>query len=488
MRKSIVLLSFLAFSGKMYSQNIFPVKLDNCKTEKFCLDCGDIKAGYNEEEFQKINDKLNKTLNLKGLSGAIKFQVLVDSKGKACVLSHTDQSNNLITQKIIEELNKFKNWTPAITENKKEEKSSINIIFIVKDNAIKGNIERVDMNAFKKSFDNPTKPEIFNKNYTYKNEHLNDYKITVWNSKNSDLPNNMTDNIAIDNDGVIWLTVDEGLVKFDGFKFINAEQNITDKGKFFGYYAIASDNSNNKWVYGGKNIYSYNGQNWTKYDKQTIGIDGAYEIINNKKTDEVYFCSDEGLTIFKNGKWTNLNKDKIKELPTNRVAFAAKDSKNRLWIGTFQGTIMIDENGKATSFENSDTLLNGKCITSMDEDENGNLYFTLYELKRADKEKVNNNEGIAIRSNDGTFKQFTTDNSGMPFNHANCVVYDKKDKVIWISTDRAGLVRYDLKGNWENYHNENSEIPTSYISTMKMDNDGNLYLATRQGLVKIEKK
>lgn len=488
MRKSIVLLSFLAFSVKIYSQNIFPVKLDNCKTEKFCLDCGDIKAGYNEEEFQKINDKLNKTLNLKGLSGVIKFQVLVDSKGKACVLSHTDQSNNLITQKIIEELNKFKNWTPAITENKKEEKSSINIMFIVKDNAIKGNIERVDMNAFKKSFDNPTKPEIFNKNYNYKNEHLNDYKITVWNSKNSNLPNNMTDNIAIDNDGVIWLTVDEGLVKFNGLKFINAEQNITDKGKFFGYYAIASDNNNNKWVYGGENIYSYNGQNWTKYDKQTIGIDGAYEIINNKKTDEVYFCSDEGLTIFKNGKWTNINKDKIKELPTNRVAFAAKDSKNRLWIGTFQGTIMIDENGKATSFENSDTLLNGKCITSMDEDENGNLYFTLYEFNRADKEKVNNNEGIAIRSNDGTFKQFTTDNSGMPFNHANCVVYDKKDKVIWISTDRAGLVRYDLKGNWENYHNENSEIPTSYISTMKMDNDGNLYLATRQGLVKIEKK
>ncbi|MNV09620.1 Two component regulator propeller [compost metagenome] len=76
----------------------------------------------------------------------------------------------------------------------------------------------------------------------------------------------------------------------------------------------------------------------------------------------------------------------------------------------------------------------------------------------------------------------------MPFNHANCVLYDKNEKILWISTDRAGLVRYDLKDGWENYHNENSDIPTSYISTMTFDMNGNLYLATRQGLVKIERK
>ncbi|MFC0426488.1 hypothetical protein [Chryseobacterium scophthalmum] len=149
---------------------------------------------------------------------------------------------------------------------------------------------------------------------------------------------------------------------------------------------------------------------------------------------------------------------------------------------------MIDENGKAINFENSSTILKGKCITSMDEDENGNLYFTLYEFNSKEKGQVNRNEGFAIRNNDGTFKQYTTENSGMPFNHTNCILYDKTDKVVWISTDRAGLIRYDLKDGWENYHNQNSDIPTSYISTMTFDEKGNLYLATRQGLVKIEKK
>lgn len=344
------------------------------------------------------------------------------------------------------------------------------------------------MNAFKKSFDNPKSPEIYNKTYNYKNDNLKNYNITVWNSKNSNLPNNMNDNITIDKNGLIWLTVDEGLVTFDGKEFKNAEQNITDKGKFFNYYALATDNSNVKWVYGTKNIYSFDDTKWTKYDSAEIGIDGAYEIVNNPKTGEVFFCSDEGLTIYKDGKWSNINKEKVKEFPSDRITFAKRDSKNRIWIGTFSGSVMIDENGTATNFEKSNTILKGKCITSMDEDENGNLYFSLYEFDRKEKGKVNNDEGIAIRFADGTFKQFTSENSGMPFNHTNCVLYDKFEKVLWISTDRAGLVRYDLKDNWENYHNENSDIPTSYISTMTFDNKGNLYLATRQGLVKIERK
>lgn len=487
MKKTIfILLTGLAFQAN--AQNLFPVKLNNCKTERFCLDCGDTKAGYDENEFSKLLEKLNNDLNLQGIKGTVEFQVLVDSKGRACVLSHTDQSKNPITLKIVKELNQFTKWTAAVTAGKTEEKSSINLIFTISDNKISAQIERVDMNAFKQSFDHPNSPEIFNKKYTYKNEHLKNYKISVWNTSNSNLPNNMNDHITIDKNGLIWLTVDEGLVTFDGKKFKNAEQDITDKRKFFDYHALASDNNNVKWVYGTKNIFSFDNTKWTKYDSAETGIDGAYEIVNNPKTGEVFFCSDEGLTIYKDGKWTNLNKSKLKEFPLSRVAYAKRDSKNRIWIGTFSGSAMIDENNQVTNFENTKTVLKGKCITSMDEDENGNLFFSLFEFERKEKGKVNNDEGIAIRYTDGTFKQFTTANSGMPFNHTNCVLYDKTEKVLWISTDRAGLVRFDLNDGWENYHNENSAIPTSYISTMTFDDKGNLYLATRQGLVKVERR
>jgi len=128
--KQMMMIILVAFTLNLNAQNLFPVQLDNCIADRFCLDCGDIKAGYDEKEFSKLQDKLNEKLKLQGIEGSIKFQVLVKSNGRACVLSHTDQSNNPITLKIIEELNKFKKWTPAITNGKKEENTSINLSFI----------------------------------------------------------------------------------------------------------------------------------------------------------------------------------------------------------------------------------------------------------------------------------------------------------------------------------------------------------------------
>ncbi len=485
-----IILTILTFSisTTINAQNLYPKKLDNCVTERFCLDCGDIKANVDKDKYQRLITNLIATNDLKGIKGRVMFQILVDSTGKGCVLSHTDVSDNIISRNIVVTLNNFDGFIPAKTKDKAEERTSFNMSFEIKDGIITGKVERVDVDAFKKSFDKPNSPEIYNKNYVYKNDNLKNYQITVWNSSNSNLPDNMNDNISIDKNGIIWLTYDGGLVKFNGRKFENAEQNITEKGKYFSYYAIETDNENTKWVYGKNNIYSFNDKKWTIYDIKEIGFDGAYKIINNPTTGEVFFCSDEGLTIYQNGKWSNLNKDKIKELPSNRVYFAKRDSKSRIWIGTFSGSVMIDENGNATSFNDTKTILKGQCINSMSEDENGNIYFSLFEYSSKPPGQVNRNEGIGIRYADGTMKQLTTSNSGMPFNHTNCVLYDKKEKVLWISTDRAGLIRYDLKDGWENYHSDNSEIPTSYISAMTFDNSGVLYLATRQGLVKVEHK
>lgn len=45
----------MAFTFNLNAQNIFPVKLDNSNTSKFCLECGDIKAGYSESDLCECN-------------------------------------------------------------------------------------------------------------------------------------------------------------------------------------------------------------------------------------------------------------------------------------------------------------------------------------------------------------------------------------------------------------------------------------------------
>jgi hypothetical protein len=488
MTKLLHTLILFCVSIAVYAQHFYPKKLDNCATSLFCVDCGDIKANVDKEKYEQLVSYIKSTNDLNNIKGSLKFQILVDSTGKGCVLSHTDVSDNVISKNIVTALNSFDGYIPAKSKDKTESRTSFNMSFVIKDGTISGRVERVDMNAFEKSFDNPKAPEIYNKTYVYKNQNLKSYKMTVWNTKNSNLPKNRNDHITIDKNGIIWLTNYEGLTKFIGNKFESVEQNVTEKGKYFPYQAIETDNENTKWVFAKNNIYSYDDKKWKVYDSTEIGIKGAYNIINNPKTAEVFFCSDNGLSIYQNGKWKNINKTNLGELPSNRIYFAKRDSKNRLWIGTFSGSVMVDENGKAVSFNDTETILKDKCISAMDEDENGNLYFGLFEYARKTPPQANKNEGIGIRYTDGTMKQFTTSNSGMPFNHTTSVLYDKNEKVLWISTDRAGLVRYDLKDGWENYHSDNSEIPTSYISAMTFDKNGVLYVATWQGLVKVERK
>ncbi|WP_297332757.1 two-component regulator propeller domain-containing protein [Flavobacterium sp.] len=481
---------FLVFAASVASaQNLFPVKLENCNTESFCLDCGEIKSSYDEEKFDKLLGRLNKKLNLGKIEGTLKVQVLIEANGRGCVLSHTDRSKAGITDEIVKELNKFKDWKPAYSEGKPVDRNSVNLIFTIKNGILDGKIERVDMEAFAKSFDHPKDPEIFNKNYTYSNQNLSRYQFTIWNSSNSELPNNSVNHIVADSKGNIIAISDSELIVLNKNVIKLPPPNPTiEEAKKRKYFALGVDAQDKIWLDGLSSIFSLDNNNWKAYSTDELGVDNAYGFEYNSVTGELFICSKDGLIISKSNHFEMLDKSKIKELPSNRVSFAMRDSRNRLWIGTYDGSVMIDNDGKVISFKDTNHILKDYCITSMAEDEEGNLYFGLYEFNPADRKIVNRNEGIAICSKSGSWEHFTTENSGMPFNHTTCVLYDKKEKILWISTDRAGLIRYDLNGGWENYHNLNSDIPTSYIGDMCFDSFGNLYLATRQGIVKVTSK
>jgi len=109
----------------LFSQNLFPVKLTTCETEQFCLDCGQPQAGYDTAEFARLLNGLNNSHNLRNMHGVIKVQVLVDTLGQGCVLSHTDVSKNPLTRDIVDRLNKFGFWKSAIEDGHPKSHRSI---------------------------------------------------------------------------------------------------------------------------------------------------------------------------------------------------------------------------------------------------------------------------------------------------------------------------------------------------------------------------
>jgi ligand-binding sensor domain-containing protein len=148
---------------------------------------------------------------------------------------------------------------------------------------------------------------------------------------------------------------------------------------------------------------------------------------------------------------------------------------------------MIDKNNKVKTFDQSETPLKETAITNAVEDENGNVYFALYAYIHSDQ-RDRPEEGFARLSKDGKWTHYNDINSGLPADYVNSLWYDKFEKVLWIGTNEAGLVRYDLKDGWENYHNKNSKVSSSYIFQITQDSKGNLYVATFNGMMRIARK
>ena len=485
MRKfSCIALSFIILFTKTEGQNLFPEKLDGCNVSAFCLDCGDPKATYDEDSFNKIISAMNAKYNFKGASGQVVFQVLVDSLGQGCVLSHNDASKSPITLDLIQYLNSCK-WKAAIDDNKPTA-SSINVVFKLSDDKLSGEIQRVDMEALNDNMSNPGTPEIYNKTWHYNNPSLSSYEITIWQKENSALPNDMSQLCVADKNDNIWYGTYNGFAKFDGNKIVRLnESNSPFKAKE-SIDKIAVDKNNNKWVASGDSLYKYDNKKWSYFPvpgRKTIDV---YAITCND-FGETLISTDSGVVMLHDGKTTILTKKEIKELPSNHIFYAFRDKMKRLWIGTFKGSIMIDENNKVKSFNNSETPLKGISITDAVEDDKGNIYFAMYDYTSSE-ERDRPEEGFSRFSKDGKWTHFNDKNSGLPADHVNSLWYDKFEKVLWVGTNEAGLVRYDLKNGWEDYNNKNSKVPSSYIFQITQDSKGSLYVATFDGMMRIEKK
>jgi len=414
----------------------------------------------------------------------VMFQVLVDSVGQGCVLSHTDVSNSLVTKGIIGYLNTC-TWHPAI-ENGKPTRSSINILFSITDGKISGELQRVDSKAFFTNMRSNGAPTIYNKTYTYANPNLNNYEFTTWDKTNSALNNNLSQHCLVDHTGTLWYaTVLDGLKRFDGKTFTDVNESNSILDKTASVSAMAIDKENNIWLAGGKAVYKYNNDKWEKYDSTATNISWS-GFITTSSNGEVFFAHSKGLSVLKDGKWNLINDQNTPQLPANRVYYGYRDKQGRLWIGTFSGSIMIDPAGKITSYNNSETPLNDACIYTITEDESGNVYFALSSTKKHGVDM--DEEGIAMLSKDGKWTHYNDKNSGMPANHVNSLFYDRFEKVLWISTHLAGLVRFDLKDGWENYNNKNSGVTSYDTYEVAQDAGGTLYVSTYNGLLRIARK
>jgi hypothetical protein len=475
----LICLFSLFLSAGTFAQTLFPEKVDVRNTINFCMDCGSPKATCGSYALDYVSDVMNRKYNFKGGAGSISFQVLVDSVGFSCVLSHTDITKSQLSWDLIRYLNGCL-WKPAIQGGKRVS-SSVNVVFTVANSRISGKMSRMTQEELDE-LKPPGNPVIYNKQYTYANPSLNKYELTAFTKFNSLLPGNIGLACVVDKTDVLWYATNNGLTRFedDVFNPINSPFPPTTA-----INTIATDKNNTKWMCANKAVYTFDHDGWKLFDSTNFKISGAYHIITNP-SGEVFFTSNKGLLIVRNDKLVLMDQKLIGQMPSNDVYYAYYDTHERLWIGTSKGSIMIDKKQKVTSFNTPGTPLYNVSISNVAEDEKGNLYFSLLDTKKPTGNS--DDEGIAVMNADGIWVHYNDKNSGMPSNHVNSLWYDKFEHVLWIGTHQSGLVRFDLKNGWENYNNNNSAIPGFDISQITQDSKGVIYVATANGMLMVKKK
>jgi len=148
-----------------------------------------------------------------------------------------------------------------------------------------------------------------------------------------------------------------------------------------------------------------------------------------------------------------------------RTLLPSDDGKT-LWVGTGGGLEQRDANtGELVRLFTNLNGLPSNAINVLESDGNGGLW-------------IGTDGGLAHRTIDGEWTVYHQDNSGLPSNYINAIESDDNSG-LWIVTSLGALTYRSVSGEWTVYMTGNSGLPSNNIETLESDSSGGLWIGTR---------
>jgi ligand-binding sensor domain-containing protein len=482
MKIALSTLIFMFSISIINSQNLYQEKFNDCKLSTFCLDCGDTKA----EPQLTIIDEIIKNLNQANFSkakGMIEAQILIDENGKPCLLS-VQNKTNIPTKKLNlkKAINNTSNWNPAITKGTKQN-SSVSLILI---------FENGNLSVKRREFDFKNQSNMKSEGTPYASgTEINKLSKTwtLFTQSNSKLPWDMTRSVVTDLDKNVWIGTDNGIIEINNNSWIlyNSKNTIIsapayNKNETQSIRYAQVDKKNSKWFIAGWDVYKYDNKNWTKFDSLNSPINWARKMYIDHNNN-AWFTSWEGVSKFDGKNWTVFNKENS-NLPTNKTFGVFVDKTDKIWIGTFEGNVII-QNGQTKLLDDKSSPLSKGFISKVVEDKKGNLWFSIY------NDKNYKDEGIFVldNSNNWTKIDFPNKNKILDGNSINDFLLDEDNQELWITVNGIGALCYYMESKqWEIYTNQNSNFPSIHAEQIAKDANGDIWIATYAGVVKLNRK
>ena len=304
------------------------------------------------------------------------------------------------------------------------------------------------------------------------------------------LGNNMIKSMLVDKNGNLWTgSINGGLDLFN-----------PTKNSFFHYHdepgnafslsqrtisALCEDSQGNLWIgthRGGVNCYSPGMEKFNLYRQELSGNSLSYSDVKafcQDNTGNIWIGTDGGgLDLFMRDSRTFLhykyNPFNDKSLGANAVLDVMQDSRGNIWVSTWGGglNLLNKKTGTFTRFQhnpNDSNSISSNFVQKTFEDYSGNLWVATYY------------GGLNI-FNPVTqkFRRFIKDPSGQTSLTGNNIVsiYEDKESNLWLGTDDGGLNCYnETTRHFSHYFNNEERMPDLRI--LFSDSKGRLWVGQK---------
>jgi hypothetical protein len=413
--------------------------------------------GSLQEYFSKEMKEISQNFN-----GPVQLQLLIDTSGKACCMKMTNNSSNVSPATIKDIVNKMPGWTPA------------------KDNGYLVNFAALLQITFNNSIlsvqylneKQLTAKPVANSNTSNHPEIVKDRKTKsvwkLWNLSNSMVPANLSRNVAMDSNGIIWYCTDNGLVRIaddDHWQIFNGTnvQALAGKSNNTWTTGLTVDKANHVWIMSFDHVIRYDGKQWLKFDTGNSPLKQVRNICVDKNG-IIWFCTFKGLIKYDGKNWTQYTTSNS-TIASDNIKEVYVGADETIWIATDKGINKVT-NGNWSLLNSTNSNIPDNDVTAIKGDAAGNIW-----------------AGLGTRDKNYLIKIDTTNNisvfqSGVIWS----ITIDNNANKIWLATNGNGLVTFDGK-TFTQYDRSNSIIPNNTVSDILIDNQGNKWVSTFGGLV-----
>jgi PAS domain S-box-containing protein len=275
------------------------------------------------------------------------------------------------------------------------------------------------------------------------------------------LPQNTVFAIARTTDGYLWLGTEEGLVRFDGVRFVVTDGSTAPQMRSNDVRALLADPDGSLWI-------GTNGGGLLRLEEGTLTVLGTSDGLAGDAVLSLHKGRQGVLWIGTTRGLSRLEDKRIQTyttrdgLPHDHVLSLREDHEGRLWIGTRRGLVRM-ENGTFTTYTTKQGLARDE-VHALCVDRLGQLW-------------VGTAGGGLTRLKDGAFQAYTT-RDGLPGEFVRALLQDSRGD-LWIGTNGGGLARL-RDGAFEAYSTRQG-LSSDLVFALAEDPEGNLWVGTNGG-------